>query len=47
VQEPVLEGYEATWDGRDDAGGRVSSGVYFYELRTPGYASARRLVILK
>jgi hypothetical protein len=38
---------EVIWDGANDAGGRVASGVYFYELRTPGYAASRRLVVLR
>ncbi|MEJ2721389.1 MAG: T9SS type A sorting domain-containing protein [bacterium] len=35
------------WDGRDDAGGRVASGVYFVKLETGGYTVARKLVVLK
>jgi hypothetical protein len=35
------------WDGRNDAGRPVSSGVYFYRLVTSGFAESRKLVILK
>jgi len=37
----------AYWDGRNEAGERVSSGVYFYQLRAGGFAAMRRMVILK
>ena len=35
------------WDGRNDTGERVASGVYFYRLVAGSYSEARRLVILK
>ena len=37
----------AYWDGRNDAGEHVSSGLYFYQLRTPTFHQTRRLVIIK
>jgi hypothetical protein len=36
-----------TWDGRDDHGGTLSSGVYFYELRTGEYRSSRKMILLR
>jgi flagellar hook assembly protein FlgD len=36
-----------TWDGVNDNGTQVASGVYFYRLRTPGYAKTRKMVLLK
>jgi parallel beta-helix repeat protein len=35
------------WDGRNDAGERMSSGVYFYAISAGKYAATRRMVILK
>jgi hypothetical protein len=35
------------WDGRDDSGGRVSSGVYFYTLRSGDYVSTKKSILLK
>ena len=35
------------WDGRNDSGEPVASGVYFYQLRAGDYAALRRMVILK
>jgi hypothetical protein len=35
------------WDGRDSAGKRVSSGVYFYRIVTDTDQAERKMVILK
>ena len=37
----------AYWDGKNAAGERVASGIYFYTLQTAGFAATRRMVILK
>lgn len=37
----------AYWDGRDNLGQKVASGVYFYTLLTGKYTETRRMVILK
>jgi hypothetical protein len=37
----------AYWDGRDDKGEKVASGVYFYTLRTSDFTATRKMVILK
>ena len=35
------------WDGRNENGERISSGVYFYTLTTDHYTETRRMVIVK
>ena len=35
------------WDGRNDSGETVASGVYFYRLRAGDYSHIRRMVIVK
>lgn len=35
------------WDGRDDAGKVVSSGVYFYKLETADQTATRKMLLLK
>jgi len=35
------------WDGRNDTGETVGSGVYFYRLRTPQFADTRKMVLVK
>ena len=37
----------AYWDGRNDLGERLASGVYFYQLRTPDSSATRKMVIRK
>jgi hypothetical protein len=39
--------YTVTWDGKDDAGHGVPSGVYFYRLEANGTSMSRRMVLLK
>jgi len=39
--------YGAVWNGRNDHGQRVSSGVYFYRIETERFASTRKMVLLK
>ena len=40
-------GRAAYWDGRNDVGERVASGVYFYQLQTDYLSLLRKMVILK
>ena len=37
----------AYWDGRNESGASVASGVYFYYLSAGDYSKTRRMVILK
>ena len=37
----------AYWDGRNDLGERVATGVYFYQLQTDNMSVLRKMVILK
>jgi len=39
--------HKVYWDGKDDAGKIVSSGVYFYRLETPRGAEQKKAVLLK
>jgi hypothetical protein len=39
--------HERTWDGKDDAGRRVASGVYVMRLQTDGFEQSRRMLLLK
>lgn len=37
----------AYWDGRNDTGERVSSGLYFYHLEAGSFSNVRKMLILK
>lgn len=49
IDGPTVPGVRQViaWDGRNNDGEGVSSGVYFYELVAPKYRKARKLVLLK
>jgi hypothetical protein len=35
------------WDGKDNSGRNVSSGVYFYKMDTKEYSSIKKMILLK
>jgi hypothetical protein len=39
--------YTVDWDGRNDHGRRVASGVYFYRMETADFTRTRKMVLLK
>ncbi len=39
--------YKLTWDGVNDAGSRVASGVYFYKLVAGKFTQTKKMVLLK
>ncbi|KPJ60873.1 MAG: hypothetical protein AMJ46_04005 [Latescibacteria bacterium DG_63] len=48
VDEPLgARRYEVVWDGRDDGGALVASGIYIYQLEAAGYTEARKMVLLR
>lgn len=48
VNEPRSAGYhKVTWDGRNNAGQTVSSGVYFYRLKAGEFVATKKMVLLK
>ena len=45
--EYTLKDEAAFWDGRNETGERVSSGIYFYRLSAGDYSATRRMVIVE
>jgi hypothetical protein len=39
--------HEAVWDGANDRGNRVGSGIYWTQMRAGDYVSTRKMVVLK
>jgi hypothetical protein len=48
VSENLTPGYKSVlWDGKNDSGKEVSSGIYFYQLKIGDFSEAKKLVLLK
>jgi hypothetical protein len=39
--------YTVSWDGKDNRGRHVSSGVYFYRLKTAEFTQSKKLILLR
>lgn len=39
--------YSVVWDGRDQSGSQVSSGIYFYKMVAGGSSQTRKMVMMK
>ena len=39
--------YAAHWDGRDDEGGKVSSGTYFYRLTSGVFTEVKKMALVE
>jgi hypothetical protein len=48
IHSRIEAGYHrAIWDGRDDYGFKVASGVYLYRIETEHFTKARKMLLLK
>jgi flagellar hook assembly protein FlgD len=47
-EDKVLSGiYEVIWDGKNDKGSEVTSGIYFYRLETGGFRQTKKMILLR
>ena len=47
VGDEKIGTYTVVWDGSNDYGAKVSSGVYFYRIRTGEFSATKKLVLVK
>ncbi|MCC7430093.1 S8 family serine peptidase [bacterium] len=48
VSEKLLSGsYKVKWNGTDENGKQVSSGIYFYKLKSGNFSETKKMVLLK
>jgi len=48
VEEKLSAGYKIVeWDGKDDQGRKVSTGIYFYRLKAGDFTQTRKMLLLK
>jgi flagellar hook assembly protein FlgD len=48
VDEEKLPGnYQVIWDGKDQKGNLVSSGIYFYQLRAGDYQETKKMSLVR
>ncbi|MGB5136934.1 MAG: FlgD immunoglobulin-like domain containing protein, partial [Candidatus Zixiibacteriota bacterium] len=39
--------HSVEWDGRDQSGSQVSSGIYFYKMIAGGSTQTRKMIMMK
>ncbi len=48
IDEYQLPGYKTVqWDGKDESGNNVASGIYFYSLQADKYNQVRKMILMK
>jgi flagellar hook assembly protein FlgD len=39
--------HEVVWDGRDQGGNQVASGIYFYRMVSAGSVDTKKMLLMK
>ena len=48
VDEKMDSGYHSVvWDGRNDNNSEVSSGIYFYRMKSGSYSTSKKMILMK
>ncbi|MDA3812721.1 MAG: C25 family cysteine peptidase [Candidatus Cloacimonetes bacterium] len=45
--ELSADNHQIVWNGKDDRGKSVSSGIYFYKIKTAHYTATRKMILMK
>jgi flagellar hook assembly protein FlgD len=45
-EEQEAGAHQAIWDGKDKEGNSVSSGVYFYRMRSDNFSEVKKMVFM-
>lgn len=46
-QEVALGVHTISWDGRNERGQKVSTGIYFYQLQTLNYSATKKILLVE
>jgi hypothetical protein len=46
-EEKLPEGYRVIWNGENDAGKEVASGIYFYQLKIKDHVTTKKMILLR
>ena len=44
---PRLRNYEIVWDGLNETGSRVATGVYFYRMESDKFIKTHKMIMMK
>jgi len=48
VDQKMLAGsHIATWNGQDDSGNMLASGIYYYSLETESFKTTKKMALIK
>ena len=46
-EEKLLGSYQVIWDGKDNLGDEVTSGIYFYRIEAGDFIQSKKMVLIK
>jgi flagellar hook assembly protein FlgD len=46
-EKMTVDTHSVTWNGKDDSGRNVASGVYFYQLKNGSISDSKKMILMK